>query len=96
MLCSVTVTSDSRKTFENFLHASTLPRNISDIDHFRATFRLFQPYHIRRNGFGLGFVRVPLYAKTLSCVNAVSPDLWQRRGIGLRSRSLLRHAMCYS
>jgi len=49
---------------------------------------------IRRNGFGLGFVRVSHYAKSQSCVKAVSPYLRQRRGIGLRSRSLLRHAMC--
>jgi len=52
--------------------------------------------HVLRNGFELGFVRVPHYAKSQSCVNAVSPDLRQRKSVGLRSRSLLRHAMCYS
>ena len=52
--------------------------------------------HIRRNGFELGFVTVPHYAKSQSCVNAVSRDLRQRRAVGLRSRSLLRRAMCYS
>ena len=50
--------------------------------------------YIRRNGFGLGVVRVPHYAKIQSCVNAVSPDLRQRGAVGLRSRSLSRHAMC--
>jgi len=34
--------------------------------------------------------------KSQFCMNAVSPDLRQRTGIGLRSRSLLPHAMCYS
>jgi len=52
--------------------------------------------HIRRTGFGLGFVRAPHYAKSQSCVKAVPPDLKQREGIGLRSRSLLRHTMCYN
>jgi len=41
VLCSVTV-AYLIASWE-FLHASTLRRNISDIDHFWATFRLFQP-----------------------------------------------------
>jgi len=32
MLCSVTVTSDNQKTYNNFY--MLLPRNISDIDRF--------------------------------------------------------------
>jgi len=35
--------------------------------------------HIRRSGFGLGFVRVPHYVKSQCCVKVLSPDLQQRR-----------------
>jgi len=95
-VCSVTATSDSQKNFENLYMLKPYHATLADIDHFWATFRLFQPHTVRRKGFGLGFVRVPHYAKSQSCVKAMSPDLRQCRGIGLRSRSLLRHAMCYS
>jgi len=53
-----------------------------DIDHSELLSGCFN--HIRRNSFGLGFVRVPHYAISQSCVKAVSPDLRQRRGIGLQ------------
>ena len=91
VLCSITVASDSQL---RFLHGSTLRRNISNIDTSQLPSDGFN--HIRRNGFELGFVRVPHYAKSQSRVNAVSPDPRQRKSVGLRSRSLLRHAMCYS
>ena len=94
MLCSVTVTSDSQKTFENFYmllahHVTLLMLTSSEL--LSGCFN-----HIRSNGFGLGFLRVLHYAKSQSCVKAVSPDLRQRRSIDLWSRSLLPHAMCYS
>jgi len=75
MLCSVTLTSDSQKIFKNFY--MLLPRNISDINHSDLLSGCFN--HIHRNGIGLGFVTVPHYAKSQSCVKAVSPDTRQRR-----------------
>jgi len=94
MFCSVTATSDSQKTFGEFLHA--LPHHVTLVIFTTSELLSGCFNHIRRNGFRLGFVRVPRYAKSQSCVKAVSPDVRQRRGIDLRSRLLLRHAMCYS
>jgi len=96
MLCSVTVTSDSHssKTFENFY--MLLPYHVTLVILITSELLSGCFNHICRNGFGLGFVRVLHYVKSQSCVKAVSPDLRQRRGIDLRGRSLLRHAMCYS
>ena len=73
MLCSVTVTSDSQKTFENIY--MLLPHHVTLV--ILTTSELLSGCfnHIRRNGFGLGLMRVPHYAKSQSCVKAVSPDL---------------------